>query len=357
MNEKLRFSWGHILAFLALIFIAYVTFMGITYLTLGKFLRAGIGAGACVILLAVCFLGAQIKKGSHNKNFYKSMKWERFFLFISPLVLLLVFIPYNHFWSVLHQEDDIARNFKHSIESARGIFDEYENTAYRRINVLSNSLSNASKEERISIEGRHNRIDALTLLLLSKNYDHLKTEANSWIDTASKGATVWNVFLLGNVEDIARAVDKWTKDLESVSSKYLSFEEYGVSCFNSKDCAAKNEAIKGLTDLQSIYSSTKFKFNFWALVTMAICFLMLLCPYFIQERHAANCERLWDFGLFSRFFDVGENNRSKRESQPKPILSFRKKSSSKANIENINKEIKEKNNPIQTPKSSKGAPI
>ena len=49
MNEELRFSRGHILAFLALIFIAYVTFMGITYLTLGNFGYAGIGALACVV--------------------------------------------------------------------------------------------------------------------------------------------------------------------------------------------------------------------------------------------------------------------------------------------------------------------
>ena len=72
MNERLKFSWGHILAFLALIFIAYVTFMGITYFTLGNFIVAGIGALVCVIFLALFLLGAQIKKGTSTK-FYKSI--------------------------------------------------------------------------------------------------------------------------------------------------------------------------------------------------------------------------------------------------------------------------------------------
>ena len=40
MNERLQFSWGHIIAFVALIAVSYISFMGITYLTAGNFLAA-----------------------------------------------------------------------------------------------------------------------------------------------------------------------------------------------------------------------------------------------------------------------------------------------------------------------------
>ena len=40
MNEQLKFSWGHIIAFLALIIISYISFVGVTYMTDGDFTKA-----------------------------------------------------------------------------------------------------------------------------------------------------------------------------------------------------------------------------------------------------------------------------------------------------------------------------
>ena len=51
INETLKFSWGHIVAFLAIIFISYMSFMGLTYLTDGDFLIAGVGVAIIDILL------------------------------------------------------------------------------------------------------------------------------------------------------------------------------------------------------------------------------------------------------------------------------------------------------------------
>lgn len=344
MNERLKFSWGHILAFLALIFIAYVTFMGITYFTLGNFIVAGIGALVCVIFLALFLLGAQIKKGTSTK-FYKSIIWERIFVLLSPVVLLLTFYPYNHFWSVLEKETEIVKDFNTTISNVHSIFDEYEAYAGQRLEKLSTNMSNFSKEE------QENRIDELKLLLLSKNYDNFKKKANSWIDNASKNSTVWNVFLLGNVDNIVVAIEKWTNNLFFVSSKHLACEKYNVQNFD-KECTAKKAAIKGLTDLKDKYSNTIWQFNILSLVTMAICFLMLLCPYFIQERNAANCERFWDFGILSNFYE--ENDYTKTNIEKKETLISKRKPVAKDNP-NRNDNNKDKIN--NKPKTSKGAPV
>lgn len=344
MNERLKFSWGHILAFLALIFIAYVTFMGITYFTLGNFIVAGIGALVCVIFLALFLLGAQIKKGTSTK-FYKSIIWERIFILMSPVVLLLTFYPYNHFWTVLEKETEIVKDFNTTISNVHSIFDEYEAYAGQRLEKLSTNMSNFSKEQ------QENRIDELKLLLLSKNYDKFKTEANSWIDNASKNSTVWNVFLLGNVDNIVVAIEKWTNNLIFVSAKHLACEKYNVQNFD-KECTAKKAAIKGLTDLKDKYSNTIWQFNILSLVTMTICFLMLLCPYFIQERNAANCERFWDFGILSNFYE--ENDNTKTNIEKKETLIGKRKPVAKDNP-NRNDNNKDKIN--NKPKTSKGAPV
>lgn len=349
MNEELRFSWGHILAFLALIFIAYVTFMGITYLTLGNFVYAGIGASACVVVLAIFLLGAQIKKGAPTK-FYKSIIWERVLLLISPIVLVLSFYPYNHFWSVLDQEDEIVKDFNTSITYAHGIFNEYELYANKRIDTLSYRVSKLSSEQ------QQNRIDELRLLLLSSNYEKLKSEANSWITNASKSSTVWNVFLLGNVDNIIEAVGKWTDDLNSVSSKHLRCEDYDVVDF-STECDSKQKTVQGLAILKSKYANKEYKFNILSLITMIICFMMLLFPYFIQERHAANCEKFWDFWVFSYFFNSKEDAESLKESSDEPIIKPQTYNPHKGAIEVLNNEVEDINKTIRNPKTSKGAPV
>ena len=64
MNEKLQFSWGHIIAFLALIAVSYISFVGFTYLTNGNFTFALIGMGITDIVYILFFIGAQQMKAS-----------------------------------------------------------------------------------------------------------------------------------------------------------------------------------------------------------------------------------------------------------------------------------------------------
>lgn len=94
MNTKLKFSWAHIIAFLAIIFISYITFVGITYLTDGSFCVATLGMLVIDALLLLFFIGAQAMKGTDSK-FATRIKKERFFVFGSPL-----FLPY--LWLLIH---------------------------------------------------------------------------------------------------------------------------------------------------------------------------------------------------------------------------------------------------------------
>ena len=67
INEKLKFSWGHIIAFVAMIVISYFSFIGLTYLTDGNFIFTGIGVAIIDVVIALTFIGAQIAKGTDHK--------------------------------------------------------------------------------------------------------------------------------------------------------------------------------------------------------------------------------------------------------------------------------------------------
>ena len=54
-NQTLKFSWGHIIAFVALIIISYVTYMGDFYRNGGDFKSAAIKVCSIDIALLITF--------------------------------------------------------------------------------------------------------------------------------------------------------------------------------------------------------------------------------------------------------------------------------------------------------------
>lgn len=82
-NEKLKFSWSHIIAALALVAIAYFTFVGTVYLLKGQFLRSGLITAAITLIIGLLFFIPQQLKAT-ERRFDKRIKWERAFIFASP---------------------------------------------------------------------------------------------------------------------------------------------------------------------------------------------------------------------------------------------------------------------------------
>lgn len=92
MYRNLKFSWAHILLFLAIIFIGYVTYVGITYkldkgLTEPLWYTLGI-----VVLLLFWFFGVQQLKGvDNNYKFSRCILFERVLLISSPFVFFIMY--------------------------------------------------------------------------------------------------------------------------------------------------------------------------------------------------------------------------------------------------------------------------
>lgn len=303
MNEKLQFSWGHIIAFLALIAVSYISFVGFTYLTNGNFTFALIGMGITDVVFILFFIGAQQMKASGVKMGRKII-WERIFIFGSPIVFIAGMISMSHFWTVRSQNDEIVETFKNSINSSRQLFTDYEEYSNQRIETYQNNLTqiivnknsnpaafkNAGFEDSKASIQRDNMVETLRLQLLSQNFDSLKTVANKWIDDAAQGASTWNVFLLGNTREIKEALGNWENQLKAFSSKEMSNEALIETVDHFQSNGAKN-AIEGIDSLTTSFTTQKFP-TLAAIIFGMIIYLMLLFPYFIQDRHTKNVHRL-----------------------------------------------------------------
>lgn len=309
MDEQLKFSWGHIIAFIALIFISYITFVGVVYQTDGDFMQAAIRMVVVDIVLAVIFIGSQMAKATAHK-FSKRIWLERISICASPFIFVLCMLPYFHFWTVHSHNDEIIGKFSNAIQASTQMFTDYDAYANKRIGnyqyMLERVISNRSiHPEQFDACGfsagkeqiqKENMLKTLHLQLLSNNYDSLKTSANKWIESSSKGASTWNVFLLGNTKEIKSAIKDWNHQLCGFSEKKLSNEEFldnKVTAFSesSKSLEKVEEGLDGLTDLFTQKSGP----NMSAIISAAFLYLAMLFPYFLQDRHTKSTYRL--FGM------------------------------------------------------------
>lgn len=276
INDTLKFSWGHIIAFLAMIFISYVSFMGLTYLTDGDFMIAGIGVVIIDVLLLSFFIGVQVTK-SVEKKFAKRVIVERILLCLTPFVIYICMLPQNHFWTVYEQRQEIEAQFSTSIEQAKEMFDSYESYAAKRTEDYDRLLA----KKKVLGASRANKIEALTLQIKSENFTNLKNTAIDWIDKAT-GATVWNVFMLANIKTINEAIGEWNYQLSQMTLNTMS-DEGDVDAFDSNSEVVS--AVKsGLESLKSIYTVRRDTQSYCWLI-MVLCYFMLLAPYLIQRRN------------------------------------------------------------------------
>jgi len=232
-------------------------------------------------LIVLSIFGAQVLKGV-DKKFHRSIIWERTLIALSPIIICVVGIPFSHFWTVHSSEDRIVNQFKYSINSSMGIFDDYESYSQERINILKTNLNSSTKDDQIAM----NRINELSLFLNNSTAKSIE-EARVWIDKVNKEPSIWNIFLFGNISTIESAINRWTQSLNEHSAKSLSSENEPI--LFSTDNPNKEKALSGLASLKSIYQTTG-RPNSLAIFTLLVCYMMLLCPYFVQERHSRSVE-------------------------------------------------------------------
>ena len=303
MNKFLKFSWSHIFTFLAVILMAYFSFLGVSYWTHGNFFVAGIVTAVIVVLLIFWFVTAQMLKGTSGQfmKFKKSIAMERFLIFSCPVIFILCLGPLVHFWNVHSHNDEIVQTFKDGINASTGLFDLYENYANERLEAFSTKLqSPPANAESAIFKGisskdvqREVMKQSLNDKLLGSNFTELKEKSAQWIQNANQEPSTWNVFLLGNIKEIKNSMIEWRDLLSNYSSPVLNSEKLAGSDAKpfDDDHGIINNAVGILDRLDAYYSTMEGPKP--AAIGFAIAiFFLLLFPYLLQSRHSKSVYRL-----------------------------------------------------------------
>ena len=292
MNEKLRFSFGHVLAFLSLVFILYITYMGVSYwidsekvwhlggtiVTGINFIIAGIVSFVLAIVLFYLLMKLQIVKATIS-GFQRGVMTERIFLGLFVVACILTYIPFSHFWSIQADEKEVKAEFNTAIQSARDIFTQYDELTGERIQTMEQSLDYLFKTP----VRRETYRRAIRLQLVPDDYRQLQKDANVWLTKAGNGNSVWNIFLTGNIAQIKKAISGWSDKLREMYSHNLTLETDIPPC---PDFSEKPLGI--LTALGKRYQSKRMTFDLLAVLLALVSFSLLLTPYIIQKRNTRN---------------------------------------------------------------------
>ena len=315
MYKNLKFSWAHILAFLALICIGYISFVGLTYDIDEGFKKPAFIMLGILLILIIWFIGVQQLKGiDNNFSFSKCIWWERILLFTSPIVFVLCMYPFNHAINVSSEAKNIETTFVEAIASSTKMFDDYERYSQERIKnykefllrVKTNKNIQPSLYQELGFNGKDDdkkiQIEIETLdRQLTANYDSLNIVAREWIKRVDQKTSVWNVFLVGNIKEIQSAIQDWSTSLKSFSSVILSTEKlqtHEVLPFDTDEEHIGN-IINKLNSLTQIYnpSNESNKLNYKTVLWGIILYILLIFPYLIQVRNGVST-----YTLFGRRF-------------------------------------------------------
>lgn len=342
MNEQLKFSWGHIISFLALIFISFVTFDGVVYFTDGDFKSAGIVMAVVDALLLLFFIGAQCLKAT-ERRFASRIWFERFFVCLSPFAFAVLMLPFFHFWTVNGRSAEIVDEFTSAISASKGMFFEYEGYCAERLNNYDASLSaiiESGNAKAISAVGFSNddkqvqknfMLKTLRLQLLSANYTNLRDASVQWIEENDKGVSTFNVFLLGNISQIESAIKGWEMQLDSFSSKILSNEDNANALVGGPQ-TVKFSQFQSSHNLDNVFTklnrltasfTTSDTPGLFAVMLAVLLYFALLLPYFLQNRHSKSRFRL--FGSSQVLADdvyVGRDEDANNDMSPFTIDEF-----------------------------------
>lgn len=289
-NQTFKFSFAHIISFVAMLLIGYGVFMGLCYWWGGEFYKAlGAALGAMAVILGGIYFMQMLKAA--ERDFDKKLRRERAVVGLFVLVCLGLFLPYNHFWLVHSQSDVLEAKFTGALDRGKEMFNSYDSYADTRQEAYRQHLDTLARDgirTAYSSYGDDKTVfpilqSAAHMRLLPSNYDALRSEAEKWIDESLAGFSPFNVHLLGNLDEIERAIGNWHSTLSSYANYRLVAEADPVQGFDPSS-AYFTASKQQLEEIRRVCTEAS-GVSIIAILTGLILFALLSLPYHLQGRH------------------------------------------------------------------------
>ena len=92
---------GHVVALVAILFLCYISFVGMVYMMGGSMVTSAMIASAMAVVLFILVVSAQKLKAT-SSMFGMKVKAERMVVLLLLLACGATWLPFSHFFSICH---------------------------------------------------------------------------------------------------------------------------------------------------------------------------------------------------------------------------------------------------------------
>ncbi|MBR6264480.1 MAG: hypothetical protein IKR05_14875 [Prevotella sp.] len=305
---------GHVVALVAILFLCYVSFLGMVYMMGGSMVTSAMIASAMAVVLFILVVSAQKLKAT-SSMFGMKVKAERMMVLLLLLACGATWLPFSHFFSIYSHEDELTALFQGALAEVMPMFDDYENAANKRLADYQAELDKVARGKAksnvrkkftkygvgVREEGKPQDGDqllcddmneSLRLWLFPPTYNILRQEALQWVTKAGMGATTCNAFLIGNTREIVRTVTQWQQYLNDRWNVKLNNEPTFVKdSFPSQSEGRVQKVSEGMDKVAELCSQRSMPPPYAFLLAL-VCWLLIFLPYWLQNRHSKSWEHL-----------------------------------------------------------------
>lgn len=298
MHSRLKFSWAHIIALTGLIAWGFFTFAGVAYLTGGKLYAGYACGGILIVILGLLFLIPQQLKCNYT-GLKRSLLMEKILVLAAPAVFLLTMLPAVHFLTVVSSGGEINSRFLQGSEYAKNMFADYYDYSSKRLEAYGQATGEVIEDmpsaattfgfasfPSLEIQ-RRNMMETLRLKLLPPTLQDLQKESVKWLEDAYTDVSPWDVFVIGNTDEIISSEMQWGQYLDELSQFRMSNsrplgrlgyhpEDYGKELFYK----AQTEFVAA----KEIFTKLNAPSVIAILITILVL-AMLSLPYLVQPRN------------------------------------------------------------------------
>ncbi|MBR5102902.1 MAG: hypothetical protein IK092_07235 [Muribaculaceae bacterium] len=290
MNNS-KFSIALVISILALLFYAFISFMGMVYWQNGKITLALLLAIALVAVVLCCVV--MMCKG-------RATRWKRigtasqvFFGLIILVALGVSTIPFTHFMNMLEHKQKVTLAFDEAVRCSTEMDSCYDAYVEKRCDEYHNRLASlkvaqstnpTEYAEVIGFAGGDSPVEKVQYLergleqaLKGDSLESTRVKKNEWAQEV-RNFSMWNIATIANLNSLDEKMAQW-RDRYAELSRYrtrgVDYPEFTYNNYNTKTAELKAMI-------------TKVGGPGWvAILAALICFGLLLLPYFLTKRDLA----------------------------------------------------------------------
>lgn len=265
---KTKFSFGVVIALLALLAFAYIMFMGLIYWKRGELTTPILVTTVFLAIVVLCITAMCMSKATRWRKIGK--RGQIIFGALTFLAFLASAYPFTIFMDVVTKQQTISEEITNLLVDGVQLDSVYREYAIKRIDAYKTELERRGTYHPIKVRN-------LQTLLLPSNLDSMQAQRRDWLKAASS-ISVWNIRMPINIGMINGEVRRSVDNYINLSTEKGHADENSEAQRPFVFSVQKTELEKVTESFESFHTPSLL-----SILIALVCFILMLLPYWLTD--------------------------------------------------------------------------